>query len=107
MHETKLVYFMDYEIPNFNVIRRDGTYNYAPDGGVVCVQSSVPYTTVELNTSIQAVAVRVKLHTLVTICNIYSPRPQALEHRFLKDIYLELPQPAIMPGDFNAYNTLW
>ena len=99
---------MGYKISNYTVLRRDGTYNYTHHGGVaICVHSSVPYSTVELNTLIQAVAVRVQLHATVSICNIYSPRFQVLDHQLLENIYLQLPQPAIMLSHFNAYNTLW
>ena len=51
--ETKLAQIMEYKIPNYIVLRRDGTYNYTPHGGVaICVHSRVPYSTVELNTPI-------------------------------------------------------
>ena len=99
---------MEYKIPNYAVLRRDGTYNYTPHWGVaICVHSSVPYSTVELNTLIQTVAVWVQLHTTVTICNIYSPSFQVLDHQLLENICLQLQQPVIMLDDFNAYNTLW
>ena len=64
IQETKLAQYMEYRIPNYTVLRRDGTYNYTPHGGVAtCVHSSVPYAT----------AGRVQLHTTATICNIYLP----------------------------------
>ena len=79
-----------------------------PHGGVaICVYSSVPYATVELNTPIQAAAVRVQLHTTLTICTIYSHRSQVRDYQLLENIYFQVPQPFILLDDFNAYNTLW
>ena len=106
--ETKLTQYMEYKIPNDTVLGGEGTYNYTPHGGVaICVHSSVPYSTVELNIPIQDVAVKVQFHKTVTICNIYSPRSQVLDHQLLENIYLQLLQLVIMLSDFNTYNTLW
>ena len=88
--------------------RKDGTYNRTPHGGVATfIHSSIPYETVELNTPLQAVAVRVQLHKLITVCNIYSPVSQILNCQLLQDIYRQLPQPAMILGDFNAHNRMW
>ena len=50
-------------------------------GGVsVLVKNSIPQKRVQLNTTLQAVAVRVTLHKTVTICCIYCPPSKPLKY---------------------------
>ena len=58
-----------------------------------------------MNTPMQALAVRVRLHKVRTICNIYSPISQVLNCQLLEDIHSS--KPVIILGDFNAYNIMW
>ena len=106
--ETKLWTYNNFSIPHFNIIRKDGHFNHTPHGGVaLLIHESIPHESITLNTPIQAVAARVRLHKTITICNIYSSNHQVINYNLLYNIYQQLPQPILIVGDFNAYNILW
>ena len=87
---------------------KDGTLNRRNHGGVaIYLHQDIPYTEVELSTSIQAIAVTVFLKTKFTICNIYSSRNHSLTANNLMQLYNQLPQPCMLLGDFNAYSVMW
>ena len=69
------------------------------------IHNSISYDNIDLQTPIQAVAIRARLHTTVTICNMYVSRAQALNYQLIDDVYKQLPQPAILI-DFNAYSSM-
>ena len=107
VQETKLADYVNFNIPGYSVVRKDGTYNRTSHGGVaIFIHDSMPCDVVNLQTPIQEIAVRAKLRTTVTICNIYSPGSQELNCHLLEDIYQQLPQPMIILGDFNAHYTI-
>ena len=104
------MFFGDYQVrlPGYNIEKRDGHFNRSAHGGVcLYIHQDIPYHRIQLNTTIQAVAIRIQLSTVLTICNIYSSRQHQLTSEQLNDLYSQLPQPAILLGDFNAYNPLW
>ena len=73
--------------------------------GLPC--ESIPMEEIVLNTSIQAVVARVKLHRNISICNIYASDSHFINSNLLNQIFQQLPQPTLIVGDFNAYNILW
>ena len=86
--ETKWATYNSFALPNFNMIRRDGSVNSTPHGGVaVSSHTGIPYEEIQLNSPIQAIAVRVRLHTAATICNPYSPRSEELSNKLLEDLF--------------------
>ncbi|XP_047740982.1 mucin-3A-like [Hyalella azteca] len=56
---------------------------------------------------IQAVAVRLQLHRLLTVCNIYVPPRYPLSIYDLVQLSRQLPPPYLIIGDFNARNPIW
>ncbi len=79
-----------------------------PHGGVsLLVKETVPQTHITLNTTLKAVAARVTLHRTITICSVYLPPSQPIDLDKLNQLYMQLPAPAILLGDFNAHNVLW
>ena len=81
-----------------------------PQGGVAILarRDSGPIP-VRLDTSLQAVAVSVKLHKRITVCSIYVPPGynEDFEERELEALLDQLPKPYMLLGDFNAHNSLW
>ena len=72
LQETKLWRDCNFNLSNYNSERVDGHVKFTSHGGVAFfIHSSIPYTRLELNTSIQAVAIKANIGNLVTICNIY------------------------------------
>jgi len=108
LQETKLWNNSKFGIPHYNEIRRDGHYNVTPHGGVaIYVHESIPYDEITLNTPIQAIAIRANIGRLCTICNLYSSRNHQLNPDLLQQLYVQLPPPVVILGDFNGHNQLW
>ena len=43
IQETKLPEYNNFNLPNYNIIRKDGTYNVTPHGGIALfIHSSIP-----------------------------------------------------------------
>lgn len=63
-----------------------------------------------LNSNLEAVAVRLKCHTEITICNVYFPQNSEnfnLNKRDVEHLLSQLQTPFILTGDFNALNIIW
>ena len=73
LQETRLENSREFNLQGYNSERCEGHFNRASHGGVATfIHSSLPYERVNLNSPLQAVAVRVTLAYPITICNIYS-----------------------------------
>jgi hypothetical protein len=62
---------------------------------------------VNLNTDLQALAVRITLDKTTTLCSVYIPPNSSLSLTQLKHLADQLPTPFIIMGDFNGHNPLW
>jgi len=83
-------------------IRQDGHER----GAAVLVHNRVSYEPVQLNTTLQAAAVRVHLSRKYTVCSLYLPHiPVSL--REIEDLVRQLPTPFLLLGDMNAKSTMW
>jgi len=77
------------------------------DGLAILIHESHSITDLNLNTPLQAMALRTGLNRQITICNIYiSPNEQIQQHH-ITDLISQLPPPFLMLGDFNAKHTIW
>ena len=77
-------------------------------GGVsVMVKKTIPHRQINLNTNLQAVAVSLSMHTIITLCSVYIPPSYALDNRELDNLLEQLPCPFILLGDMNARNMDW
>ena len=65
------------------------------------------FSEVQLNTPLQAMAVRVTLSKAVTVCNIYIPPSVDVSLSDLEELIQQLPAPFVLVGDFNAHSPLW
>ena len=65
------------------------------------------FSEVQLNTPLQAMAVRVTLSKAVTVCNIYIPPSVDVSLSDLGRLIQQLLAPFILIGDFNAHSPLW
>ena len=82
--------------------------NGRPIGGSsILTKNNIPHQIVILNTPLQAVAVQIHLHRLITVCSIYLPPSLNYNLQDLNNLYQQLPQPVLLLGDFNAHSTLW
>jgi exonuclease III len=79
----------------------------ATGGTSILVKNNIPHSKININTTFQAVAIRVTLHKPITICSIYLPPRSHWTTRELSQLIQQLPPPIMLMGDFNAHNTLW
>jgi len=108
LQETKLRDTSTFRIPAFNIMRKDGHQNHSTHGGVALLtHSSIPCTRISLTTPLQAIAIKVHLHVLMTVCCIYTSPSHTLTHALLQQLLAQLPAPVVIVGDFNGHNTAW
>ena len=79
-----------------------------PTGGSsIFINNNLPHDFIKLQSPLQAVAARVHLHKLITVCSVYISPSFAYSHHDLLDLYRQLPSPVLLLGDFNAHSTTW
>ncbi|GFY17258.1 putative RNA-directed DNA polymerase from transposon X-element [Trichonephila clavipes] len=82
--------------------------NASPTGGVCLFTSNLyPSNIVTLHTSLQDVAVRIHIRSLVTVCCVYLPPNDVVPQVDLNQLVSQLPAPFILLGDFNGHSPLW
>ncbi|GBL88473.1 putative RNA-directed DNA polymerase from transposon X-element [Araneus ventricosus] len=92
------------KIKRYSLVRKDNENESgrASGGVALLVSHDTPSSVVTLHTNLQAVAVRVMLSNLVTVCTLYLPPSTSVNDRDLNRLVDELPTPFIIIGDFNA-----
>ena len=85
------------------------TWRHATGGVTLYVNKFVLFSEIELDTDLQAVAVRVPAKKTLTVCYVY--RPPSLDVNFsdLEHLIEQLPAPFVLVGDFTAHphTPLW
>ncbi|GFX63678.1 putative RNA-directed DNA polymerase from transposon X-element [Trichonephila clavipes] len=96
------------QVRGYNCVRRDVDGDTSPNVGVCLFTSNLyPSNVVTLHTSLQAVAVRIHIHSLVTVCCVYLPLNDVVPHVDLHQLVSQLPAPFILLSDFNGHSPLW
>ena len=73
----------------------------------IIVSNNIPHKVISLNTNLQAVAIRLCLHSAVNLCSLYLLPSTPINETSLNDIITQLPSPFILAGDFNGHNVMW
>ena len=109
LQETKLAPGMACAVKGYSVFRKDVESQTIAHGGVLlAVHHSLPARQLPLQSPLQVVAVRAHLsYREITACSIYLPPGIPLPIVELRQLFLELPAPVLVLGDFNAHNTAW
>ena len=95
-------------IRNYTAFHTFSANNERTAGGVsIFINNNAPHSHVPLNTNLQAVAVSITLHRVITLCSIFIPPSSRLSPKDLDDLIPQLPSPFILLGDFNGHNILW
>ena len=94
-------------IPGYKAYHHIPDVNQAKGGVAFLVKSDFPQRKIPLNTTLQAVAVRVTINKPVTLCSVYLPPNKRVSYQELKSLVEQLPAPYMILGDFNAYSTVW
>ena len=77
-------------------------------GGVaLLINKSDLFSEVHLNTPLQAVAVRVTLNKVITLCSIYLPLSDQVAKMDLINLIEQLPSLFILLGDLNGHSPVW
>lgn len=76
-------------------------------GAGLLLRNGTPYTEIALRTTLQAVAATVYIGKQYTVCSIYLPPATQILDEELTELIEQLPQPALILGDFNARDPSW
>ena len=85
----------------------DHSHERASGGSSILIRNDVIHSPVKLTTNLQAVAVKITLSFVFTLCSIYAPPNKYIDIKDLEDLLSQLPEPVMILGDFNAHNPLW
>ncbi|KAG1697716.1 RNA-directed DNA polymerase from mobile element jockey [Nymphon striatum] len=107
LQETRLNDTFNTTIRRYSIYRRDLPSEHPAGGVCIIVNNQIPHSSVQLNSSLQAIAVRVSMHKVLTICSIYIPPSSPIIAADVEDLLHQLPAPALICGDFNGHNILW
>ena len=96
--------YQNYSFYNCPGSETNGIYH---GGSALIIKKSIPHKFINIQTNLQAVAVRVTSFKTITVCSVYLPPSQRWDIKDLEELYQQLPSPAILMGDFNAHSHTW
>ena len=98
---------------NDDIIKNHQSYNHINNtnqralGGVsILIRNHIPQSKINLNTQLQAIAVKVTLYRTINICSLYIPAHDAINENELNNILQQLPTPVILLSGFNSHNNM-
>jgi len=104
LNENKIITFKGYS--SFHTCASE-INGIAHGGSTILINSSLPHGQLNLQTSLQAVAIRVTCRKTITVCSIYLPPSMVFDTNDFYDFLQQLPPPILITGDFNSQSTLW
>ena len=108
LQETHLKDTDNISIRNNTAFHTFSANNERAAGGVsIFINNNAPHSHIPLKTNLQAVAVSITLHRVITLCSIYVPPSSRLSAKDLDDLVPQLPSPFILLGDVNGHTILW
>ena len=79
-----------------------------PHGAVaIYVENFVSSYRMELETTLQAVAVSIKIRKHITVCSLYLPPGEKIRKEQLQELIDQLLKPFLILGDMNAHHPMW
>ena len=87
--------------------RLDESHDRASGGSSILIRNDVIHSPVDLNTNLQAVAVKITISFVFTICSIYAPPNKYIDIKDLEHLLSQMQHPVMLLGDFNSHNPLW
>jgi len=91
----------------YNITSNSPTDGRAIGGSSIFVKRGTPHEQIELNSNLQAIAVKVTLHRNFTVCSVYVPPSHRLSQDEIDNLVAQLSSPYIILGDFNGHSDLW
>ena len=96
------------KIRSFTPYHHINTDNQKACGGTsIFVKNTILHRKLNLNTNLQAIAVRATLDRPTSICSLYLPPNSNPTLKEIENLIRQLPSPFILVGDFNAHSPLW
>ena len=89
----------------YNHIHQAG--DKASGGSSIILNNSIPQSQIQLNTNLQAVAVKATVHKTIYVCSLYLPPSDRINVADLEHLIQQLPKPFIIMGDFNSHSNIW
>ncbi|GBM43995.1 hypothetical protein AVEN_187594-1 [Araneus ventricosus] len=95
-------------IRRYKIFSKHHIQNRASGGAAILAASDTPSMPLNLNTNLQAVAIRIHMQYLVTICSFYLPPPnEQVSHSVLNNLISQFPSPFIILGNLNGRSSFW
>ncbi|MEL7196391.1 MAG: endonuclease/exonuclease/phosphatase family protein [Bacteroidota bacterium] len=91
----------------FQIERSPHFANMQNRGVAILINNMINYSRIRLNTTLEAVAIRIHSIKTYTLCSIYLSPNMNIAKEDLKDIIKQLPAPFLLMGDFNAKHPMW
>ena len=96
-----------FELRGYSAYHQIYSKKIACGGTSIFIKTNTPHRKININSPIQAVAIRFTLVKPLTLCSIYIPPEQTISYPQLYDLFKQLPSPIILMGDFNAHSPIW
>ena len=101
-----------YAPKGYKILSAPAVISYAPHvrasrGVLTLIRNNIPHFQINLNTHLEAIAIRANIGIDYTICNIYITPTESITKNDLQNLILQLPEPYLLVGDFNARNNMW
>jgi len=71
------------------------------DGIAILVNNAIPHSHIQLNSSLQAIAVRATCHKTISVCSIYLSPSSKFNSNDFENLTAQLLPPILLLGDFN------
>lgn len=84
---------------SYHFINNSG--NHASGGTSILVKNDIPQSKIDLNITLQRMAIRASIYKTITICFVYIPPNDPIVGTELDKLLKQLPKPFILMGDFN------
>lgn len=110
LQETKCKGRNNIKISGFTTFERNinRTPNSIAHGGVaILAKPFLQPKRIQLNTRLQAIAVKIHLFRPITLCSIYVQESDRVTRNDLQNVIDQLGQDYVIGGDFNAHSPMW
>ena len=94
-------------LTGFSGITKSSLGDNATGDVTLYINKSDLLSEIELDTDMQAVAVRVSAKKTLTVCNVHHPPSLDVNFSDLEQLIEQLPASFVLVGDFNAHSLLW
>ncbi|GBM29936.1 RNA-directed DNA polymerase from mobile element jockey, partial [Araneus ventricosus] len=94
-------------IRNYQIFSKHHNSDRASGGVAILAANYIPSMPLTLNTNLQAVAIRIQMKSLVTVCSLYLPPNDRVSQTDLNNLISQLPSPFIILGDLNGHSPFW